>query len=390
MATKKKVVTTEVVDEADDETRLEIPLEPVDTEADPLQELINEAGEDGTIYTVKKIGGKPGEPTGYCAKYSAAELSLDVIRDSFGPGKYQIIGRDSQSRYVGSKTVQIIESARPAQTHAAQPQVMTPADMLLAMQQQTQALVQALKPTGPDPILIELVRGMAARPVPVAPPGPTIMEMLALMKEMRPDNSSAKESIDLLMRGLELGKELGGGGGDDSMMGLASKAMEMIPALAAAQPQQPTPNPRPQLPRPQPAPGITSHPEGVPAMNGPAPAKVAPVATPEGDPMFTKLNWLRVQTRALLNQAARGKDPGLYAEVMLDNLPPYIGASEILERMKSPTAIDDLTTLVPEVANHRVWFESFRVAVVDFLEGNEDDDGDTDDAPEGDPLGIDP
>ncbi len=77
-------------------------------------------------------------------------------------------------------------------------------------------------------------------------------------------------------------------------------------------PQPPAPPARPALP--------------APATTGAA--TTFPVTAP-GDPMFQKLQWLKAQLGALLNQAARGKDPELYAEVMLDNLPTFVTAISI-------------------------------------------------------------
>lgn len=374
MARKKVVTTEEIETPHPEESGAEVRLDGIESEADPLQELINEAGEDGTIYTVRKIGGKAGETTGYCAKYIASELSLDVIRESFGAGKYQIIGRDSGGQYVGAKTVTIIEAARP---------VAAPVPTGVPTLTEIAALLQSQnKPAGTDPLVATLLQSMtqmmtalASRPVPEAPKGPSVMEILSMIKEMRPEKSDG--GVEMLLRGLELGKELGGsGGGGDDMIGLAKSAMEMLPGLAAAQTAA-----APRVSNPRPIPVIAP-----PVPVAPPVATVQASQTPEGEPMLMKLNWLRAQTRALLNQAARDKNPELYAEVMLDNLPGYFTAEEMLAELKAPNAIDRLASLVPEVANYRPWFENFRSAVVTFLEG---DDENEDEGP-ADVLGVDP
>lgn len=89
--------------------------------------------------------------------------------------------------------------------------------------------------------------------------------------------------------------------------------------------------------------------------------------------MLQKLNWLRMQTKGLVHQAERGKNPELYAEVMLDNLPPFIAVEELRERMSADDAVAQLAFLNGDVMRHAEWFEEFRQCVLDLLDGPDDD-----------------
>lgn len=84
--------------------------------------------------------------------------------------------------------------------------------------------------------------------------------------------------------------------------------------------------------------------------------------------MLKQLNWLRQQTMTLCHYAARGKNPELYAEVMLDNLPDFITEADLLARLKEPNAIAQLSQVNTEILKYRPWFEEFRKAMVRLLD----------------------
>jgi hypothetical protein len=84
--------------------------------------------------------------------------------------------------------------------------------------------------------------------------------------------------------------------------------------------------------------------------------------------LLQQYNWLKAQVGHLVVQAARGKSPELYAEVLLDNLPPFITPGEILERLKVDDALTQLAQIDERVTQYAEWFEEFRDAVLEFLE----------------------
>lgn len=99
--------------------------------------------------------------------------------------------------------------------------------------------------------------------------------------------------------------------------------------------------------------------------------------------MLRQLNWLRNQTVALCDRAARGKSPELYAEVLLDNLPDYITPGDLLARLQAPDAIDQLGQVNADVLKYRPWFEELRKAIVEFLQPENDGAAPAEDAGEG-------
>ncbi|HVA16676.1 MAG TPA: hypothetical protein VMV59_03075, partial [Candidatus Dormibacteraeota bacterium] len=145
--------------------------------------------------------------------------------------------------------------------------------------------------------------------------------------------------------------------------GVASKGIDMLKPLIEREAQNPRPAQVGQV---------------TPRLAAPAPGAAAP--SPETDPMLRQLNWLRVQTNALVIQASRGKSPALYAEVLLDNLPDFISEQEFYERLKSPDAIAQLAQLNGDVAKYAPWFEELRKEILAQFSEDEAEGGGGEDA----------
>lgn len=368
-----KTVTEETTEPEGEELQVqELPEPEPDEETDVLGELVGLTGEGDITFTVNRTEGKPGQPKGYCRTYSRAELSLDAIREEFGGGKYQIIGRNSARQYVGSRRIEIVDLPKPKDA--------TPGNSQLA---EIAALINQGKPQmdiGAMMIAMmqsqaETFKAIMSKPAPVAPAGPTVMEIIAMIKAMKDDApKDSSDPVKLLLQGLELGQKLGGG--ETGMMDLAAQGLGLLQPLiekqASAPPAQPA---RPRIEaRVTPIPAHAGPPpaaEPIPAHTGPAPT-TQPLT---GDPMLRQLQWLNAMLRVQLNNAARQKDPELYAEVMLDNLPDFITEDELMARLNQPDAIDQLAQLNPDVLKFRPWFEQFRQACIELLTPEADEPG---------------
>lgn len=79
------------------------------------------------------------------------------------------------------------------------------------------------------------------------------------------------------------------------------------------------------------------------------------------------LTWFRDNLAALIYQAGRNKDPGLYASVMLDNIPPGLDPALLKGFIERPDWWAQLTQFAPGVAPYPAWFEEFREAVLEIL-----------------------
>lgn len=367
---RKKVVTTTVDDDAaaGDTELLPVGVADADedlaADRDMVDELKTLAGDDGVKWTVHKIATKPGDKSGWCADYQTGELSLQGIRDTFGGGRYKIRGtRLSGGQYVASRTLEIVDMPKAEIAPGAQGG------------QDIAAILAAVKPgtdAGMMPLLLEMIKsntqqmtalfqGMNNRP---AEKQTSAMELVTLIKALQPDKGDEKSGVDMLLEGLRLGRELGGGGGGADWMDLARTGLEAIKPAIEAQAQARGAAPA-ALPAPVQAALPNPHPAAAPAPPGqPQPAGA--------DPMIQQLNWLRSQVNLLVGQAAKhaagkGGDPELYAEIMLDNLPAFITPEALLERISAPDALTQLASIDARVNQFVPWFTQFRQAVMDFF-----------------------
>lgn len=326
-------------------------------------------GESLAKFEVRRV--MPSANAGYVGTLGDEELTMERLADEYGPGTYTIRVRLPGGKFAGSDRVQIAELPKHRQPppQAAAPVVSAaPAGdssigmMMQAMQRSTEAQVNMLS---------GMVKSLIERPLPTPPappPPPDTIQILTLASKLFDRGDKGGGSFDQFMKGVEFGKEIGGGGETD-MGDLLLKGMEGLKDLSAANP----PQPRRRLP----APGT------VPAIEGPAAAPVAQQQAAPRAPGVTMnpvqlLGWLNKQVQHLLVQASRRKSPELYAEVFLDNLPPGLDDESLLARLKAPDAIDQLAKLDKRVLSFRTWFEEFRDECVRMIEEGPDDETDDD------------
>jgi hypothetical protein len=351
MARKKVVTTREELDGAD----TEIPVAaPVEEAADDLFsfEGLNEGGK----YRVHKMPTKPGEGNAYCQDYTKDELSLDAIRSSWGGGKFRITAFDEKNQLAGSKQITIAELPRPVRETL-------PAAVVTSQSGDAAQLMLMEFIKGQNQMVAALLSRETAAPV----PGPSVMEILALIKGLAPEKGS--DPVEMLLKGLTLGKELGGGSGETNVLDLAGKGFDALRPLIAAQALKA---------QAAPAPKVTQAPPRIapPApVTPPEPAK-APVTEEEQKQMdiVKRLQWMKEVAQRMVVRARQDKDTELYAELFLDNLPDFITEEEVRERFSDPAAVAMLAQLEPEVASYPVWFESFRQAVLTLTEPDDEPD----------------
>lgn len=354
---RKKVVTEETFEPGEKADNAEILLaDPNAPIEDELAGLLGADDSDDVKYTVHKMPTKPGERVGYCNTYTRGDLSLDTIRSTFGGGQYRITGRDGKNQYVTSKQVTIVDLPKAPGLGGVAPSADLAAILMAAKGSDSSAMVM--------PLLMAMIKSQGDMMAAIAnrpqEKGPTAMELIAMMKSLQPEKDSGSEAVKLLMQGLTLGKEIGGGG-ETGMLDVAKQGLEMLAPLVANQAKNPAPV---RVPRPN---GHAPQPAQLPPQS-PPPMNAAPVVqAPQGNPMMQKLMWIRQLTQTLIVHAIKDHSPDTYAEVVLDNLPPFITEQEILERLTPDNAVAQLARLNPQVTEYAPWFEQFRVAVLDML-----------------------
>lgn len=196
-----------------------------------------------------------------------------------------------------------------------------------------------------------------------------IMGMMLQMKQFLAPagNNNAMGGMEMFVKGIELAKDLTSGDKETNLLDIArdllkSPLVETLVEKAGMQVPGKTVTAVPGSARlPGPVPGPAPVPGG--------PVSVAPENNqPENmDMNFIEKKFIAPQVNNLVNLAKAGKDPGLYAEVLIDNLPPTVTEDMINKYLANENIIEDLSKLNPDVKNYADWFNAFKNAVQEIM-----------------------
>jgi hypothetical protein len=330
----------------------------------------------------------PPHLAGYCGEITPGEFSLERVRKTYGPGKYAVRLKGPLGYVKGGGTLDIapLPEGTPVAAHESRDSA---AAIIEALDKRSEARGSELKSWAQilAPLLIpvvgswlkprenqvsELVQGLAAlkglTPDPPKPEGleaqlDRILGVMDKLKEAKGGEPSTGATwVDIVRDGISALK-----GPAEALAGrLMTPGVPMLPPLPMIT------HPTPQGPTSV-APSSLSQ---SPNAGGAAPASSAPGApgatapsnggnTPVGVVSF--LPWLRDNLQALIYQAGRNKDPGLYASVMLDNLPPGTDPALLKGFIERADWWAQLQQFAPGVTPYPAWFEEFREAVLEIL-----------------------
>jgi hypothetical protein len=317
-----------------------------------------------SIHRVSDMGGKR---PGYCGALTTAELTLDRIATEWGIGKYKVRGTRSNGQFAGQSTITIAEApkgleTKPAPVTGAAPTTMQ--DYILLMEAKDAQRSTNMKEWAAilAPIVAPLISNF------VGNKGPTLQDLTATlvnMKQLNGGSESQLSKIEELAKLVEVVQGIGGDGGKGSSWadivrdGIKTVG-DVLPALATRIPGFMPPPAAPALTPP--APVVVSH--NSPPAPGPRP-QAAP--KPSGDPMLQLLGWLKEQCAGLAHQASLNKDPNLYADVVLDNLPD-VDPTMLRNMLGAPDWWATLCQFSPNVQPYPQWFAECREALLKGLD----------------------
>jgi hypothetical protein len=355
-----EIVTRTTERRTGDEENSELDVE----SGDPVEgDVFDDLDDSGARLDIRRTS--PVEFAGYVGTYQGAGFTLDRLQEDWGGGKFTIREKTAGGQFARTRHVQVAgkpknKEAPPALSQAA-PAVDGMAQVLASIQASNAA--QAKSTEGQITLLTTLLTSLIGREPPKAPPAPDPLAMLEKAANiLKPRGGDEAGVMSALMKGIDLGRSFTEGGGEPGMASIFMEGIKTIKEAAAIAPQ----------PQPQPR-RIAQAPAGsVPAVE--APNKPEPLPMTD---TAKQIKWLRTMSAVLVKKAEAKKSPELYAEVFLDNLPPFVPEALVLETMKDETAIAKLGMLNADVLKFPDWFEEFRAAVVQFIEAPDDIDDDT-------------
>lgn len=330
-----------------------------------LQAALAECGDGGQV-SIQLFKTSPKEEAGACTTYSSAELSIDRIREEWGAGIYKLFFRNPKGQILTRKQLSVVAKVKPAQS--------APADIAKLVQEAQQAgnagsnnmmlLVMKMMETQSAQLVAALGRPM---PQPQTfGPSEMVAMMTGLATIMKPA-APAESPVDSLLKGVKLMKDMREGSDDsDSVLGVVSKGIEAATTLLGNRGEQPPQ----QTSRPVTATVVKPQPAAVPAIQTPVatePASEAPTKDELESVTQAKIAWLREQVRRLVDKAKKSKDPVLYADLLLDELPEFITVEDIRVALMSATWWERLVLLHSDASDYHVWFAEFRDAIAERI-----------------------
>lgn len=287
-----------------------------------MQALAELDGASGAVVRVSKV--REGRRPEYVGVLSAADFSLQVIQDRYGGGEYTLTVLDGARRYRKQATVAIAQPLKPLNAPAEPSQLDKLAATIQASMKQTQ-----------DVLTLLLTRGQVAS-APAADPQQMrtqLLQDLALMKGLlsgEQQGLAPDKMVDLIKTGMDIADKAGGGGAD--LLSVVGKAVETLGEPLAELIRQ-----RAMIPAGQPAPA------SLPVAGAPRPAV-------QSKPKVLVMN-MQQAVGFLVDCAAGGSDPGLYADLILDKVP-----AAILAPIVAGDVVAQLSQIDARVAGHAEWF----------------------------------
>lgn len=329
----------EVIDGEEDE----------DQQLDALEGMISEfAGAADAVVNVYRQG--EGKNMSFLFRTNPGEMTggeiMERCRDRFGTGDYRIHIRKGP-RLVANKPFSVEAEKEDVKEEAKSNGLDMLAFITMMQENNKQTMTmftEAMKAFAGSQNNAPTFDPVAAQA--------SLMQQLAALKQMSEPKDQSKDAVAMLIQGLTLAKELGPKDGDTNSSDILLEGIrQFAPALV----------------------------QGAQAMKDRAPGNAA--LAPPGDPqsvadaakereMGMRQMMLRQQLGFLVKNAADGKNPELYAELLLDQL----GEKIVLEFVGQPDALEKLVAINADVATYSQWFEALRNSILE-LTGDTGDTG---------------
>lgn len=357
---------------ADDDEMAEIDAMEDGALSRAIEEVRNTEGAMAEVHRIM-----PAERAGFCRKYPVSVFSHERIATDWGAGRYRVKFKGPGEKYLkGGGTFSIAEgiNAPAAATGVTEVLALFKAERERDEQDRAKRKgewIEWAKLLAPLalPKILEMIGGGSK--------APSLRDMVATMKDMKDLQAPQQDltaQFSQVLGILEGAKNLVGDDGGNKVgstwvdllrdflqspaMGALASAIPGIPGMGAP-PGRPLPSGLPLSPTP---PALAAPPG--PAANSGS----APVSESSSSPdMIAQLNWLRGTLATLLVQANKQANPRLYAEVVLDNLPPFIQPKDLLERLAAETWWTQLQQVDARIGVHAEWFAKFRSNAMKLL-----------------------
>ncbi|NIT36958.1 MAG: hypothetical protein GTN49_10755 [candidate division Zixibacteria bacterium] len=335
--TTRKITTVTEEDAAEDADLIEVidDDEDINAELDALEGMISEfSGAADTVVNVYRQG--DGKNLSFLFRTNPGEMTggeiMERCRDNYGTGDYRIHIRQGP-RLRANKPFSVEAKKEP--DPATQSGSMDTAAIIAMMQDNNNRTMQMFSET-----MRALSEGLRGREQPAFDPvaaSQAMVQQLAVLQKMAKPEDTSTKAVEMLVQGLTLAKEFAPNQGETNSSDILLQALKTFgePLAKGVEQMQA---------------GKTTG-----ALAGPHDPQTASDAEREREMGIRKM-MLKQQLGFLVQNAAAGKNPELYAELLLDQL----GEEQVLSFVNKPDALDQLIAIDGNVANYRPWFEALR------------------------------
>lgn len=303
-------------------------------EDEALLNVISELGSSTNTGKVNVYRYTPGKPLAFSKSYLPMEFSLEILKDEFGPGEYEVRVYD-QTALKSRRRINIDKPLHPAPVAPVQHNDKLIETMNAGFNRMAEMFAGALN--------------QLAASQPKQKSSSEILEEMRIMSEIIGNNRApaapAADPMSLIETAFILADRINprpAGENDLLLEGLKAFAPVLGVAMTQQQHQQ-----APALAAPQTMPTVQPPVQPVPASQ--------PTPTSEQD-MMKYYVWLLVQN------AKQDNDPSTYANLFIDQT----SVEEARGFVMNPTWFEILCNVNPEVANYRPWFEELRNIVLEL------------------------
>ena len=288
---------------------------------------------------------------------------IDKLRDAYGSGLYRARVYKNGSLYraldYSIEAPKFMDQMKnPLQQSSAQ----QPADvtnivnaMLAAQERQFLKLQEILVNRAPPATGFNMQEAMTG-----------VLAMMVQMKSFLAPSQPNTGGIDMLLKFMEIAKEIGGGGGETNFLDVIRDVVKSDvfgKALEASV--------VPQLP----AQSATSQPakKRLPVQAAQTASVASTTNSNEVNSMKVPAIVIKQYLGQLISRAERGSDPALYAEFVLDNVADTIYEKPLVEFLSRENVVDELAKIDGRVQQHVEWFNELRDSVISILTDGGDD-----------------
>lgn len=343
------------------------------------------AGAGDVVFIVNRIS--PVESKGYCGKIPISKFDLEYMKTLYGAGRYMVQIKGPKGFLAGGGPVEIAPTPEIPKTAGGD------FAHYLEMQDRKDAERRArnddwikLVIAGAAPILAAWVSRSPNQGTDIAglvtalkpAPGPTLTDLSTMMVNMKgltaapPQESRIDEILKIVetVQGMSEGKE-DGKPGASSWIDIVRDLIKVAPdalkpvlearmlAMQAAR-QGGVQRVSPQIVRP---------PQAAPTP------PIQPTSTNGNDMLQMFMPVIKMNLVKIAGWAEKNRDPQIYADVLVDELPDnfgsYIPLPQVLEYLNHPQWFEEICKIEPRLQTHRGWCDECRLWVIEIMKAFE-------------------